>query len=117
LTAERAFHEEDLPRICPDLIFLDLNLPRVDGREVLRFIKSKPEFRHIPVIVFSSSERDEDIITAYELGANTYISKSAVFEEFSQAMDVINRYWGQVALLPRSGRKDADAITNNDTAS
>jgi DNA-binding NarL/FixJ family response regulator len=62
--------------------------------------------------VFSSSEREEDISTAYELGANTYISKSAVFDEFSQAMDVINRYWGQIALLPRTDPEGTDAITN-----
>ncbi len=96
----------------PDLIFLDLNLPRVDGREVLKYIKSTSSFRRIPVIVFSSSEREEDISTAYELGANTYISKAAVFDEFSQAMDVINRYWGQIAMLPRAGRERTDAITN-----
>jgi two-component system response regulator len=96
----------------PDLIFLDLNLPRVDGREVLKFIKSTAPFRRIPVIVFSSSEREEDISTAYELGANTYISKAAVFDEFSQAMDVINRYWGQIAMLPRTDREGTDAVTN-----
>ncbi len=115
LTTGRALNEEDLPKVRPELIFLDLNLPRVDGREVLRFIKSKPEFRQIPVIVFSSSERDEDITTAYELGANTYISKSAVFEEFSQAMEVINRYWGQIALLPRNPRKENDVRSNHNT--
>ncbi len=117
LTSEKAFNEQDIPKIRPDLIFLDLNLPGIDGKEVLRFIKSKPEFRQIPVIVFSSSERDEDITTAYALGANTYISKSAVFEEFSQAMEVINKYWGQVALLPRSGHKGVDAIADNNIIS
>ncbi len=96
----------------PDLIFLDLNLPRVDGREVLKYIKSTSSFRRIPVIVFSSSEREEDITTAYELGANTYISKAAVFDEFSQAMDIINRYWGQIAMLPRTDREGTDAIAN-----
>jgi len=94
------------------MIFLDLNLPKIDGREVLKFIKSTPAYRRIPVIVFSSSEREEDISTAYELGANTYISKSTVFDEFSQAMDIINRYWGQIALLPRINPEGTDAVTN-----
>jgi CheY-like chemotaxis protein len=112
LTSKSLIDESGNPSARPDLIFLDLNLPKVDGREVLRFIKSTPTYRRIPVIVFSSSERDEDIFTAYELGANTYISKSTVFDEFSQAMDIINRYWGQIALLPRTDTEGTDAIAN-----
>jgi CheY-like chemotaxis protein len=111
LTSKCAVDESGNPAARPDMIFLDLNLPKVDGREVLKFIKSTPAYRRIPVIVFSSSEREEDISTAYELGANTYISKSTVFDEFSQAMDVINRYWGQIALLPRINPEGTDAVT------
>jgi two-component system response regulator len=112
LTSKCVVDESGNPVARPDMIFLDLNLPKVDGREVLKFIKSTPAYRRIPVIVFSSSEREEDISTAYELGANTYISKSTVFDEFSQAMDVINRYWGQIALLPRINPEGTDAVTN-----
>ncbi len=112
LTSKCVVDESGNPATRPDMIFLDLNLPKIDGREVLKFIKSTPAYRSIPVIVFSSSEREEDISTAYELGANTYISKSTVFDEFSQAMDVINRYWGQIALLPRINPEGTDAVTN-----
>ena len=112
LTSKHVVDESGNPTGRPDMIFLDLNLPKIDGREVLKFIKSTPAYRRIPVIVFSSSEREEDISTAYELGANTYISKSTVFDEFSQAMDIINRYWGQIALLPRINPEGTDAVTN-----
>jgi len=112
LTSKGVVEEPGNQTARPDMIFLDLNLPKIDGWEVLKFIKSTPAYRRIPVIVFSSSEREEDISTAYELGANTYISKSTVFDEFSQAMDVINRYWGQIALLPRINQEGTDAVTN-----
>ncbi len=112
MTSTSTVDESGNPAARPDLIFLDLNLPKVDGREVLKFIKSTPAYRRIPVIVFSSSEREEDISIAYELGANTYISKSAVFDEFTQAMDVINRYWGQIALLPRTDPEGTNAVSD-----
>ena len=65
----------------PDLIFLDLNLPKLDGREVLRHLKEEESTRIIPVIVVSSSEREEDVRRAYELGASSYVSKSAMLDD------------------------------------
>jgi chemotaxis family two-component system response regulator Rcp1 len=65
----------------PDLIFLDFNLPKLDGREVLRLLKEEESTRSIPVIVVSSSEREEDIKRAYELGASNYVSKTAILED------------------------------------
>lgn len=88
------------PLEYPDIIFLDLNLPKVDGREVLRRIKGDERLKTIPVIVISSSQRDDDVKRAYELGANTYISKSLMFEESIEAIDLIKAYWSNVAELP-----------------
>jgi CheY-like chemotaxis protein len=84
----------------PDLIFLDFNLPRVDGREVLRKLKVGENTKSIPVIVLSSSEREEDIRKAYELGASSYLSKSVILEEFSSVLQVIQEYWSRIAKLP-----------------
>lgn len=91
---------ERYPQDYPDIIFLDLNLPKVDGREVLRKIKGDERLKTIPVIVISSSQRDDDVKRAYELGANTYVSKSLMFEEFTEALDLIKTYWSNVAQLP-----------------
>lgn len=84
----------------PDLILLDFNLPKVDGREILRVLKSDAKTRQIPVIVLSSSERDEDIRKAYELGASTYVSKSDVLGEFNTVLPTLQDYWLKIAKLP-----------------
>lgn len=78
----------------PDLIFLDFNLPRLDGREVLRLLKAEDATKSIPVVVVSSSERDEDVRRAYELGASNYISKSEILEDVGpmlKSIDVFTR--------------------------
>lgn len=84
----------------PDLIFLDFNLPRIDGREVLRVLKSGEATKSIPVIVLSSSEREEDVRKAYELGANSYLSKSVVLGDFHSALKTFQEYWSNIAKLP-----------------
>jgi chemotaxis family two-component system response regulator Rcp1 len=84
----------------PDLIFLDFNLPRVDGRKVLRMLKSDPVMKTIPVIILSSSDREEDVKMAYDLGANTYVSKSVVLGELSTILQDILDYWTRIAKLP-----------------
>ncbi len=88
----------------PDLILLDLNLPRVDGFEVLRTIKGDFHLRRIPVIMLTTSERDEDVINSYQLGANTFISKPVEFNRFLNIIRVLHEYWGQVARLPSISR-------------
>jgi CheY-like chemotaxis protein len=70
----------------PQLVLLDLNIPRIDGKEVLRSIKSDPQLKDIPVIVVSSSDREEDILYARETGATAYISKSGGFDKLSEAL-------------------------------
>jgi CheY-like chemotaxis protein len=84
----------------PDLIFLDLNLPGRDGKEILLFLKQSERFRRIPVIVLSSSDRVEDVRHAYQLGANTFMSKSIVFGDFFAIVLAIYEYWSAIALLP-----------------
>ena len=84
----------------PDLILLDLNLPRLSGHEVLRKIRSMADFRTVPVIVLTTSRRDEDVQEVYAAGANTYIEKPADFDRFIEVLRTIKRYWLDMALLP-----------------
>ena len=85
----------------PDLIFLDLNLPRLDGREVLRLLKSEEGTKGIPVIIVSSSEREEDVRKAYELGASSYVSKSTLLNDVNPVLKTFQAYWGSAAKLPK----------------
>ncbi len=87
----------------PGLILLDLNLPRVDGREVLSRIKSDPVLRRIPVIVLTTSTREEDVGRSYDLGVNTFISKPVRFEDFIKVITAIQEYWIVIATLPPAG--------------
>ena len=89
---------DDAPR--PDLIFLDLNLPRMDGREVLHEIKNDPEFRRIPVVVLTSSGAEQDIVNTYELHANCYITKPVDMNGFMKVVKSIENFWFAVVKLP-----------------
>lgn len=84
----------------PGVILLDLNLPGMDGREVLRVIKAVPQFRDIPVIVLTVSEAEEDIRRCYEDGANTYVQKPVDVEAFLLAIARLKDFWFHVAILP-----------------
>src|SRR3990172_3141299 len=81
--ALKYLHQSDRHNL-PDLIFLDLNLPRKDGREVLKEIKSNDKLKAIPVVVLTTSEADEDILKSYNLGANCYVTKPVGIEQFSK---------------------------------
>jgi len=83
----------------PDLIFLDLNLPKISGLEVLEKIKQNEKLRRIPVIVLTMSKREEDRIRAYDSGASSYIQKPATSSEFIRAINTVRDYW-EVAELP-----------------
>lgn len=87
-----------VPRPC--LVLLDLNLPKVNGHEVLKRMKTDPELRGIPVIVLTASTREEDIVRSYDLGVNTFISKPVEFEDFIKVVMTIQDYWIVVATLP-----------------
>jgi CheY-like chemotaxis protein len=84
----------------PDLIILDLNLPRKDGREVLAEIKQDPALMMIPVVVLTTSKADEDVARAYQSHANCFITKPVGFANFHEVMKSIERYWFAVATLP-----------------
>jgi CheY-like chemotaxis protein len=88
------------PHPRPGLILLDLNMPRKDGREALREIKSNPELRRIPIIVLTTSNADMDIDCAYELGANSFISKPVTFDSLVNIMRTIGHYWFSTTELP-----------------
>jgi CheY-like chemotaxis protein len=90
----------DLDQFRPDLILLDLNLPKVSGFDVLDRIKTSDELSSTPVIVLTVSEREEDIARAYRLGANTYITKPVDFAKFTHAIDTLWEYWMVIAKLP-----------------
>jgi len=89
----------DKPR--PDLILLDLNLPLMDGREVLRQIKTDPKLMDIPVVIFTTSEDETDILRAYQLNANCYLTKPVDFAAFTRIIQTIEGFWLQLVKLPR----------------
>lgn len=84
----------------PDLILLDLNLPRKDGREVLAEIKSDATLRRIPVIILTTSQADDDIRRAYDLNANCFVTKPADFDQFMNVIRCLDEFWLTVARLP-----------------
>ena len=88
----------DAPR--PDLILLDLNLPRKDGREVLAEIKDDPDLKRIPVVVLTTSKAEEDIVRTYNLHANCYITKPVDFDQFISVVRSIESFWFSVVSLP-----------------
>lgn len=90
---------ENAPR--PGLILLDLNLPRKDGREVLSEVKNDPELRHIPVVVLTTSEAEEDILRSYSLHANAYVTKPVDFDRFIEVVRQIDDFFVTVVKLPR----------------
>jgi CheY-like chemotaxis protein len=91
----------DAPR--PDLILLDLNLPRVDGRQVLQAIKEDPDLRRIPVVVLTTSGADEDILRSYSLHANAYVTKPVDFDSFIAVVRQIDEFFVSVVKLPPRG--------------
>lgn len=84
----------------PDLILLDLNLPKKDGRKVLKEIKSDPNLSHIPVIVLTCSSNEEDVVETYALGGNSFIRKPARFDQFVDIFKSLKKYWCEVVELP-----------------
>ena len=94
---QRGRHE-DAPR--PDIVLLDLNLPRLDGRDVLADIKADDDLATIPIIVLTSSSAEEDISRSYELHANCYISKPVDFTQFIDAVRSLESFWFKIVRLP-----------------
>jgi CheY-like chemotaxis protein len=90
----------DVPR--PDLVLLDLNLPRKDGREVLEEVKADPDLRRIPVVVLTTSEAEEDILRSYDLHANAYVTKPVDFDRFIEVVRLIDDFFVTVVKLPQA---------------
>jgi len=86
----------------PDLILLDLNIPRMDGRQVLAEIKADPSLKRIPVVVLTTSKAEEDVIRTYDLNANCYITKPVDFDKFLSVVKSIDAFWLTVVNLPTS---------------
>ena len=91
---------ESAPR--PGLILLDLNMPKKDGREALKEIKSDPDLKQIPIVVLTTSKADEDIYRSYNLGVNSYITKPVSFEGLVEVMKALSLYWFEIVRLPDS---------------
>jgi CheY-like chemotaxis protein len=88
----------DSPR--PDFILLDLNLPRMDGREVLAHVKADPSLRMIPTVILTTSDADADVLRSYELNANAYLRKPVTLEAFESLVKSINDFWLTRVVLP-----------------
>jgi len=89
---------QNAPR--PDIILLDLNLPKKDGREVLAEIKSDPDLKTIPVVVITSSEAEQDIVKSYNLNANCYVTKPVDLNQFIKVVQSVNDFWLTIVKLP-----------------
>jgi CheY-like chemotaxis protein len=85
----------------PGLILLDLNMPKMDGREALAEIKGNPDLRKIPVIVLTTSRAEEDIFRTYDLGVSSFITKPVTFDGLVEAMKVLSEYWFEIVELPK----------------
>ena len=88
----------------PDLILLDINMPRKDGKQVLREIKENKEFKTIPIVMLTTSDQEKDILEAYELGVNSYISKPVRINEFIDVINKLEEFWFNLSLLPTKNR-------------
>ena len=84
----------------PGLIFLDLNMPKMDGREALREIKAHPDLKRIPVVVLTTSKAEEDIFKTYNLGVNSFVTKPVTFESLLSVIKEVGRYWFEIVELP-----------------
>jgi CheY-like chemotaxis protein len=84
----------------PDLLLLDLNLPRVDGRQVLEKVRSDSRLRRMAVVVLTTSRQEEDVLRSYELGCNSFITKPVGMDQFIQVIQALEEYWFQIVVLP-----------------
>jgi CheY-like chemotaxis protein len=98
---QRGRYRGGAPR--PGLILLDLNMPKLDGREALRAIKADPSLRQIPIVVLTTSKAEEDVLRSYDLGANSFITKPVTFQSMVDLMRVLGRYWLEIVELPAAG--------------
>lgn len=103
----RAPYDDDHAYPMPGLVLLDLNMPRKDGREVLREIKADPRLQSIPVVILTTSKAEEDVVRSYRDGVNSFISKPVTFAALIDVVQTLGKYWLQVVDLP----SEADGST------
>ena len=100
-----ALRDADVNLGLPDLVLLDLNMPRMDGREALRAIREHERLRHLPVIILTTSKAELDIRVSYQLGANSYVTKPRRFDELIAVLRSLERYWMDIVQLPSDARR------------
>lgn len=96
----RGKYADDLASPTPDLVLLDLNLPGMNGREVLKAVRADPELRHLVVVVLTTSEQSADVVGSYELSCHSFITKPVQAERFMSTIRKIGRYWFELVTLP-----------------
>jgi CheY-like chemotaxis protein len=101
-------YEGDTTCLRPGVILLDLNMPRKDGREALKEIKSDDQLRDIPVVVFTTSKAEEDIFKSYQLGVNSFITKPVTFDGLIRVMQTLGKYWFEIVELPTKNERDSE---------
>ena len=101
----------------PGIILLDLNIPKKDGREALREIKSHADLQDIPIVVFTTSKAEEDIYRSYKLGVNSFITKPVTFENMIEVMQALGKYWFEVVTLPADTKKGTYGDAPNNQSS
>lgn len=101
-------YKNDETCVRPGVILLDLNMPKKDGREALKEIKSDPDLRDIPVVVFTTSKAEEDIYRSYQLGVNSFITKPVTFEGLIQVMQTLGKYWFEIVELPKTNERNSE---------
>lgn len=99
----RGKYEDPASSPKPDLMFLDLNIPKMDGKQLLKQIRADPNLRRIPVVALTTSKQESNIIRTYDLGANSYIVKPVNMDQFINAIKVLKDYWFQIVVLPPRG--------------
>ncbi len=100
LRKEGRYADVDAPR--PGLILLDLNMPRMDGREALEQIKKDPKLRKVPVVVLTTSDAEQDIVRSYDLGVNAFVTKPVTFEGLADVIRVMSDFWFEIVRLPQN---------------
>lgn len=105
---ETGRYKDGTPCGRPGVILLDLNMPRMDGREALKAIKADEKLRDIPVVVFTTSKAEEDIYRSYKLGVNSFITKPVTFENLIKVMQALGTYWFEIVELPKHGSGAGD---------
>lgn len=100
----RGAYEDGARAPRPGLILLDLNMPRMDGREALQAIKADPDLRRIPVVVLTTSRAERDVVQSYDLGVNAFVTKPVTFEALAEALRVLGNFWFEIVKLPPRSR-------------